>query len=163
MAREVEGNMTERAARRDFSKMLLEDVATDEVSLFDDYYAGANEQAAVLSLGSDFGIVEAAAFVGPIAVWIGTRVFDLLLSWAGEITEKTLQGYLVDQGKTKLKAWLKHPTKAPLVGALSDEGRAEILGYLSRLGAESKLAADQVDLITKKVTQRLFCDSAPAS
>ena len=155
--------MTETAARRDFSKMLLEDVASDEVSLFDDYYAGADEQAAAPSLGPDFGIVETATFVGPIAVWIGTRVFDLLLSWAGEITEKTIQGYLVDQGKAKLKAWLHGSAKEPLGGALSDEGRAEVLGYLSRLGAESKLAPDQVALITQKVTRRLFGDAARAS
>lgn len=155
--------MAETPARRSFSKYLLEDVASDELSLFDDYYAGADELGDGSVLGSDFGVVESAAFLGPIAVWIGTRIFDLLLSWGSEVAEKTVQGYLVDQGKAKLKRWLNGSAKEPVGDALSDEGRAEILGYITRLGVESKLPRDQVALITQKATQRLFGDANATS
>jgi len=96
--------------------------------------------------------------LGPVVVMIGQRVFDLILSWAGEIAQKIVEGFIVDQGKAELKAWLSAPKENNISGALTSAGKVEIITVVSRLATEAKLPDDEIERVIKHVAKIVFGD-----
>ena len=150
--------MTDPMMRRGFARAVLADIAPDELLLFEDFADAADDARDGKDLGSDLGVIETAVVLGPVAVWIAQKVFDRLLSWAGEMTRRTIEDFLVDQGKAKLAQWLSAPDKNDLKGALTVEGRAEIVSLVTRLCSESRLQAEETEEITQRIVVRLFGD-----
>lgn len=150
--------MTSANPRHTFARMVLLEVSPTDAPLFEDFVAASDDVKDGKEIGTDFGVVEVAAMVGPVAVWLAQKVFDHLLSWAAEIGKKTIEGFLVDSGKAKLKAWLAAPDKQTLKGALTANGRAEIMGLVAALSARSKLPPSEIRKITSRIAAILFGD-----
>lgn len=148
--------MGSQETRNIFSRAVLADVAPDELPLFRDYSEAASDTKDGSQLGSDFGLVEAGTILGPIAVWVAQKVFDHLLEWGQEIAKKTIEDFVVDQGKEKLKSWLAAPDKTNLKDALKPAGRLEILNLTNQLAQSSKLPPKDTEKIVASISVQLF-------
>lgn len=138
--------------RLEFCELLLGDIAPDETEFAPEYVKAAGHWDKPGSdLGPEFGITEAAVASGPVVVWIGLRVFDLIMEWGGAVAKKTIEGFIVDRGKEKLKSWLSAPKSTQLAGALTHEGKKELLALISKLAVQARLKPDEAARVTERV------------
>ncbi len=150
--------MSDRNNRLEFCRILLLELAPDEVDFLVEYDKAARITGPGERLGPEFGVADTAIVLGPVVVMIGQRVFDLILSWAGEIAQKIVEGFIVDQGKAELKAWLSAPKENNISGALTSAGKVEIITVVSRLATEAKLPDDEIERVIKHVAKIVFGD-----
>lgn len=138
--------------------MLLAEIEPDELEFFKEYVKAAEHNGSSGRLGPEWGVAEAAS-AGPILVAIGIFLFEVLKSWAADVPKKIVEGYIVDQGKGRLKAWLGSPTKSDIGAIVTAKGRAEIMSIVSRLIVEAKLSPREAERLTGKIARHLFGDT----
>jgi len=144
--------MTEAMVRLELCEFLLEDLSPGEVEFVREYARAAGDATdGGRALGPEFGVPEAAVLLGPVVVVIGQRVYDLVLEWVGNVAQKTVEGFIVDRGKEKLKAWLAAPRRNGIGDALTAEGKAELIGLVSRLAAEANLSPEESERVSRRV------------
>lgn len=150
--------MTESATERQaLARALLAEIEPDELEFFGEYVKAVDHKGQGGRLGPEWGIPELAS-VGPAAVAVGLYLFELLKSWVADVPKKTVEGFLVDGAKERLKAWLGGPKKAELSGIVTAKGKAEIMAIVGRLVVEAKLSPRDAQRLTKRVATQLFGD-----
>lgn len=145
------------ADRQTLARTLLAEIEPDELEFFQEYVKAADHKGRGGRLGPEWGIPETAS-IGPALVAIGIYLFEVLKSWATDVPKKTVEGFLVDRGKERLKAWLGSPKKEEIASIVTAKGRAEIMSILSRLMVEAKLSPRDAERLTKRVAGHLFGD-----
>lgn len=145
--------------RQALARALLAETEPDELEFFSEYVKAVDYKGQSGRLGPEWGIPELAS-VGPAAVVVGLYLFELLKSWVAEVPKKTVEGFLVDGAKERLKAWLGKPKKAELSGVVTAKGKAEIMAIVGRLVVEAKLSPRDAQRLTKRVAGQLFGDDA---
>ena len=145
------------ADRQALARTLLAEFEPNELEFFQEYVKAAGHKGRGGRLGPEWGIPEAAS-IGPALVAIGLYLFEVLKSWTAEVPKKTIEGFLVDRGKERLKAWLGSPKKEEMASFVTAKGRAEIMSIVSRLMAEAKLSPRDAERLTKRVAGHLFGD-----
>lgn len=141
------------------ARALLAEIEPDELEFFNEYVKSAAYNNSRGRLGPEWGIPEAAS-VGPALVAIGLYLFEVLKSWTADLPKKTVEGFLVDRGKDRLKHWLRAPKKDEIASIVTAHGRAEIMSIVSRLIAEAKLSPRDAERLMKRVAGHLFGDDA---
>lgn len=150
--------MTQPEADREaLARTLLTEIEPDELEFFQEYVKAADHKGRGGRLGPEWGIPEATS-IGPALVAIGLYLFDVLKSWTADVPKKTVEGFLADRGKERLKAWLGSPKREGIASITTAKGRAEIMSILSRLMVEAKLSPRDAERLTKKVVGHLFGD-----
>lgn len=152
--------MTELEAERQvLARELLSETEPDELEFFEEYVKAVDHTGQGRRLGPEWGIPELAS-VGPTAVAVGLYLFELFKSWIADVPKKTIEGFLVDGGKQRLKGWLGAPKKEEMGSMVTAKGKAEIMSILGRLVAEAKLSPHDAERLTRKVARHLFGDAA---
>jgi hypothetical protein len=144
-----------KAERLALARALLAENAPEELEFFQEYVKAAEHKGHGGRLGPEWGIPEAAS-LGLALVATGLFLFEVLKSWTADLPKKTVEGFLVDRGKERLKAWLGSPKKEEITSIVTGKGRAEIMSILGRLIAEAKLSPRDAERLTKRVAGHLF-------
>lgn len=143
------------AGRQVLARKLLSEIEPDELEFFEEYIKAVDHKGRGRKLGPEWGIPEVAS-VGPAMVAVGLYLFELFKSWIADVPKKTIEGFLVDGGKERLKGWLGTPKKEEMGSIVTAKGKAEIMSMLSRLVAEAKLSPRDAERVTGKVARHLF-------
>ncbi len=156
MTTEDNRTMTGAPPRSEFAQALLAELAPDEAEFFDAYDAAVSNVGSDRRAGTGMGLPpEVAAALGMVAVWVGNSLFDKLLEWAGDLTGKIAEKFVVDTSVDKLKKWLLAPSKESLAGVLTAAGRAEIVNIVERDAKASGLSAKDTERLADTVVRKL--------
>jgi hypothetical protein len=148
--------MTQPEAERQLlARALLAETEPDELEFFQEYVKAVDHTRQGGRLGPEWGIPEVAS-VGPAVVAVGLYLFEVFKSWTADVPKKTIEGFLVDRGKERLKAWLGAPKKEEMGSIVTAKGKAEIMSILGRLVTEAKLSPRDAERLTKRVAGHLF-------
>jgi hypothetical protein len=153
------GMVQPEAEHQAFARTLLAEIEPEELEFFQEYVRAAEHKGGGGRLGPEWGIPETAS-IGPALVAVGLYLFEVLKPWAADVPKKAVEGFLVDRGKERLKAWLGSPKKEEISSIVTAKGRAEIMSILGRLIAEAKLSPRDAERLTKRVAGHLFGDDA---
>lgn len=138
----------------EFCRILLLEIAPDEVEFLTEYNNASKISGLGKRLGPEFGSNDGTEMIlGYIIVLIGQKVFDLII--------KIFDGVIIDKGKAELKnlleSWKKNP-KDNDISFLPKEGKDEIISVVSRYAVEANLPIEEIERIKKQFAKTLFGD-----